>query len=646
MKRIQQLQEDVINQIAAGEVIERPASVVKELVENSIDAGASKIEIEVSQGGRYLRVSDNGSGIEADDIMLAFNRHATSKIISETDLWDLRSLGFRGEALASILSISKVSCTTKTKEADNGIKLTNLENGELKTVSIGCAVGTTIEISELFYNVPARLKFLKRPTTEVAAVVEVLQNIAIAHPEVAIICKNQNKIALKTSGSNDLCLCLNEIFSKDLLKHLLLINAIDEGEKYFVNGVVTDPTFTKSNRKSIYIIINGRFIKCPILTKAVERAFEDKMPSGRFPLAVINLILPPGKVDVNVHPTKKEVRYEAANSIFGFVNYAIRKALQEGDFYLQEKNDLSQQIKEQEQHEMIEQQNSELLNGSIDVEEKKLSPINNIEKAYVVKQKEPIKLEQVKQPERIQPPVSEAVSNSTVEYYAPLSEEDVLTSVKKEQQSSRQLSINPILKSTKEPERKNWHIIGQVFNTYIIVQTDNSLQIVDQHIAAERAIYDKLKRQEHHVAGQRLLIIEQLDLSLEHKALLEEYATQLENWGYEFEQTKDNKIAITQVPQLLTNKDQKHIFEEIISFLENGDTIQSIEDNILKTMSCHAAIKAGDFLSNKEMEEIISSWLKSDYPYTCPHGRKICHEIDIKDLSGYFDRQLNCIGSI
>lgn len=643
MKRIQQLQDDVINQIAAGEVIERPASVVKELVENSIDAGATKIEVEVSQGGRYLRVSDNGSGIEADDITLAFSRHATSKIVSETDLWELQSLGFRGEALASILSISKVSCTTKTKDAENGIKLTNSENGELKTVSIGCAIGTTIEISELFYNVPARLKFLKKPTTEIAAVVEVLQNIAIAHPEVAITCKNQNKIALKTSGSNDLCLCLNEIFSKDLLKHLLLVNAIDEGEKFFINGVVTDPTFTKSNRKSIYIIINGRFIKCPILTKAVERAFEDKMPSGKFPLAVINLILPPGKVDVNVHPTKKEVRYDAANAIFGFVNYAIRKALQEGDFYLQEKKEPQQELIEPVE---VEQQKVEPQKPSIDIEEPKSSLIKNIEKAYVVKQKEPVKLEQVKQFQERQPFVSEATSKASIEYYAPLKDDDKPKLEPKEEPTSQQLVINPIVQSKDEPERKNWHIIGQAFNTYIIVQTDNSLQIIDQHIAAERAIYDKLKRQEHNVTGQRLLIIEELDLTLEHKALLEEHATCLENWGYEFEHTKDNKIAITQVPQLLTNKDQKHIFEEIISFLENGDSINTIEDNILKTMACHAAIKAGDFLSNKEMEEIISQWLKSDYPYTCPHGRKICHEIDIKDLSGYFDRQHNCIGSI
>lgn len=642
MKRIQQLQEDVINQIAAGEVIERPASVVKELVENSIDAGASKVEIEISQGGRYLRVSDNGSGINADDITLAFSRHATSKIVSEKDLWELHSLGFRGEALASILSISKVTCTTKTKDAENGIKLTNLENGELKTVSIGCAVGTTIEIAELFYNVPARLKFLKKPTTEVAAVVETLQNIAISHPEVAIICKNQNKIALKTTGSNDLCFCLNEIFSKDLLKHLVLINAMDEGEKYFIDGVVSDPTFTKSNRKSIYIIINGRSIKCPILTKAVERAFEDKIASGRFPLAVVNLILPPDKVDVNVHPTKKEVRYEAANSIFGFVNYAIRKALQEGDFYLQDKKDQKQELIQQGQP---EQQKIESQREPIIVEDRKHSPIANIEKAYVVKQKDPVKFEQEKLFEEKKPYISNVDSTATVEYYKPLNEEDDLKPAKNPEKPSLQLSIDPIIKCGEEQKRKNWHIVGQVFNTYIIVQTDNSLQIVDQHIAAERAIYDKLKRQEHTVTGQRLLIIEELNLSYEHKALLEEYAVQLENWGYEFEQTKDGKIAITQVPQILTNKDQKQIFEEIISFLENGHSINSIEDNILKTMACHGAIKAGDFLTGREMEEIISQWLKSDYPYTCPHGRKICHEIDIKDLSGYFDRQHNYIGS-
>lgn len=645
MGRIKVLDENVINQIAAGEVIERPASVVKELVENSIDAGATKVEVEISQGGRYLRVSDNGSGIHPDDIKLAFNRHATSKIENEKDLWKLQSLGFRGEALASILSISLLTCTTKTKEDGNGLKLINTESGELKTSPIGCANGTTIEISDLFYNVPARLKFMKKDTTEVAAVVEVVQNLAIAHPEVAFICKNQNKIALKTTGSNDLCVCLNEIFSKDLLNHLLMVNAIDEMEKYFVSGVISDPTFTKSNRKSIYIIINGRFVKCQILTKAVEKAFESAIPSGRFPLAVINLMLPADKVDVNVHPTKKEVRYEATNSIFGFIHFAIRKALQDHQYCLKCKKEEPAPAEKAAQP--IEHQKTET--------PQKLAPQCPLNIEKFDEQTRIINLKSEKPVQKYPNiPAKKEEIEQAIKFYAPAKEgsDDIkpqdphlrVSSTKEE--SGYQLEIDTIKQSSSETTQKSWQIIGQAFNTYIILQSDEGLQIIDQHIASERAIYDRLKAQKRQIAGQRLLIFEEIYITLDQKALLEEYADKLELWGYEIEFTSDDKISLKQIPQMLTGKNQTDVFEKIISLLEDGGALESIEDNIYKTISCHAAVRAGDILSIKEMEEVISQWKKTAYPYTCPHGRKICHSIPLKELSNLFDRQSNYIGSI
>lgn len=627
MNRIKILNDYVINQIAAGEVVERPASVAKELVENSIDAGATKIEVEISQGGRYIRVSDNGAGIHPDDISLAFSRHATSKINSEKDLWNLNSLGFRGEALASILSISHLTCITKTNASESGTKAVSLDNGELDITNIGCATGTTIEVNDLFYNVPARLKFLRSHKTEVAEIIDILQCLAIAHPEVAFVSKHQNKVLLKTSGSGDLPICLNELFPKDILNHLLMLNAIDEREKLFISGVITDPTFTKPNRKSIFTVINGRFVKCPIILKAVERAYDNKITSGKFPLAVLNLILPTDKVDVNVHPTKREVKYTATNNVFAFINYAVKKALEEGDFYIKKSHSITEDKAKEEALKLIKSHD----------EQEKASP-----QAKDFKSKRVYDVPK----DRILP----SLSHSAFELYTPLEESIVVDDTQNapidvvsilNEEETEQLIIHPEIIPDAIKDRKQWLIVGQVFNTYIIIQTDDGIQIIDQHIASERAIYDQLKRKELQIAGQRMLIFEETDVTLEQVALIEEYSDLLKKWSYEIEQTEPGRVIIKQVPHLVTGRNQKEIFEDIVSLLENGHSLDLLEDNLTKTIACHAAIKSGEILTLKEMEQIVSQWQKSDYPYTCPHGRKIAHNITIKELSSYFDRQLN-----
>lgn len=642
MPAIKKLDENVINQIAAGEVIERPASVIKELVENSIDAGATKVEVEIMQGGRTLRVADNGSGITSEDLELAFSRHATSKISEEKDLWKLNSLGFRGEALASIISISKLTCLTRTESSDNGYKLVNSDNGSFKITPAGCAVGTTIEISDLFYNVPARLKFMKKHTTEAAAILDTLQHLAIAHPEVSITCRNQSKTVLKTTGSNDLCLCVSEIFSKDLLNHLLQINAVDEVEKYFVNGVVTDPTFTKNNRKSIYIIINGRYVKCPIILKAVDRAVADMMPSGRFPMAVLNLMIPPDQIDVNVHPAKREVRYKATNSIFGFIVYAIKKAIKEMELCVECSKEQEQQIKES-----IEQQ-TEIQKAEIADSREPVGQVSPVKSAAV----KPIRIEQqesLKESAGVKEPVSkqsqekeqvvvlekilpkEEVSQKALEFQAPLEKKPF-------EREPEQLEIKPVAREKNVEAPKDFKVIGQVFNTYIILENKDGLQIVDQHIASERALYDKLKKQEQAIAGQRLLLEQKLQLSVDQVELVDEYTEVFEYWGYEIEKNDTAELSIKQVPQMVAGKNHKELFNEILAMLEQGGGIETIEDNILKTIACHSAVRAGDSLTTREMELVIEQWNASDYPYTCPHGRQICHKISLKELASYFDR--------
>ena len=325
MARIVQLSKNVINQIAAGEVIERPYSVVKELTENSIDAGASKISIEISNECRNIRVADNGSGIHPDDILLAFSKHATSKITSGEDLYSVRTMGFRGEALASIISISKVTCTTRTKDFDYGTKV-ECENSEVKKAQTGCAVGTIMDIRDLFYNIPARLKFLKSPKTEFSYINELIQSIALAHPDVSFELKNNGKIVLKTTGQGDTLQTAKEIFGEETAKNLKEVLKTDKISNLKISGYISTPDYTRSSKKDYYTYVNSRSVKCPIFQKAIDMVYRDLIGS-KYPFVILNLEIPPEDVDVNVHPQKKEVRYKNPNQIFNFIYSSIDMAL-------------------------------------------------------------------------------------------------------------------------------------------------------------------------------------------------------------------------------------------------------------------------------------------------------------------------------
>ena len=315
MARIQQLSKHLINQIAAGEVIERPASVVKELVENSVDAGSTKISVEINNDCRDIRVADNGCGIHPDDIMLAFSKHATSKIRTDEDLFDIHTLGFRGEALSSIISISRLTCTTRTVDFETGTKV-KCENSEVKQTETGCAVGTIMDIKDLFYNLPARLKFLKSSNTEFSYIQELVQAIALAHPECSIELKKNGKTVLKTSGQNNLLQTVKEVYSSDIISSLKEVLKTDQLSGLKISGYVSTPDYTRSSKKGYHIYINGRTVKCPVFQKAIDTAYKSLIASGKYPFVILNLEIPPSDVDVNVHPTKKEVRYKNTNQVF------------------------------------------------------------------------------------------------------------------------------------------------------------------------------------------------------------------------------------------------------------------------------------------------------------------------------------------
>lgn len=584
MRRIKQLSSHLINQIAAGEVIERPASVVKELVENSIDAGATKISIEVLNECRDLRIADNGSGIHPDDIMLAFSKHATSKIETDEDLFKISTLGFRGEALSSIISIAKLTCTTRTKDSDYGTKV-ECENSEVKKVQTGCAVGTIMEVKNLFYNIPARLKFLKNPKTEFSYIQELVQALAIINPQVSFELKNNGKILLKTTGLNEPKSTIREVYSQEVTDNLKEVLKTDNLSGFKISGYVSTPDFTRSSKKNYHIYINSRMVKCPVFQKSIDTAYKNLIGFGKYPFVVLNLEIPPSEVDVNVHPTKKEVRYKNTNQIFNFIYSAIDMAL--SNIYFGQVN--------------------EARTASFQDAVRALPSIKPEESDDVYVQEE----------ELVQ---YNLLSSKDVELENQTSENNLST----ESQPSNHLNLQ-----TSE------NIIGQYKNTYILIEKEDGLEIVDQHIAEERFIYEKLQSQKE-PASQLLFISDILTVSATEAELIKENKEKFKKFGYGIEFTKNNELIFKKVPQMLSKVNPKELLADILENL-SGDMSQ-LEEKILMTVACKASVKAGQKLNIWQMQEIIRNWRTCKKPYTCPHGRPISKVIAHKQIAGFFER--------
>ena len=599
MKRIQQLSRQLINQIAAGEVIERPASVVKELVENSIDAGADRVEVEISKDCLSIRVSDNGSGIHPDDIELAFSKHATSKISNSDDLFDIHTMGFRGEALASIISIAKVICTTRTKDFETGTRV-ECEESNVKSTPSGCAIGTTMEVKDLFYNTPARLKFLKSEKIELSYIAEILQSIAIARPDVSITLIYDGKTPLKTSGSGDLLCVLTEVYSNSIASELRKINKEDELSKLQATGYCSTPEFTRSTKKSIYVFVNGRVVKCPVILKAIDTAYKNLLPSGKYPFVCLNLDLPASDVDVNVHPTKKEVRYKNPNQIFNFIYSSVLGALS-----------VTNKIEETEKQDIV------IPFGNYN------SQTSLIENTFVEQDKNDDDTVYVSEPafQKIQD--SNAQSN--------------ITKTPSYEMSAKQIDFD--IPKTAEVE-ETFNIIGQYRNTYILFEEDNELKIVDQHIADERYIFEKLQEnlKNKDIPSQLLLISDVLPLEAADVELIMDNAEKLKTFGYEIQKVSDTEVIFKKIPQVIAHVKVKDILADIIENLQ-GD-LNNLEEKMLVTMSCKAAVKAGAELNLWQMEELIKKWKTTKLPYTCPHGRPILHTFSEKEIASFFHRNV------
>lgn len=589
MGRIVQLSKNVINQIAAGEVIERPYSVVKELVENSVDAGATKVSIEVANECRNIRVADNGSGIHPDDIILAFSKHATSKISSGEDLYNVKTMGFRGEALASIISISRLTCITRTEEFDFGTKV-ECENSEIKKSQTGCAVGTIMDIKDLFYNLPARLKFLKSQKTEFAYINELIQTLALVHTNVAFELKNNGKTIIKTTGQGDTLQVLKEVFSEDIAKNLREVFKTDKMSGLKISGFVSTPDYTRASKKDYYMYVNSRMVKCPIFQKSIDTAYKSLIGS-RYPFIILNLEVPPEDVDVNVHPTKKEVRYRNPNQIFNFIYSSIDMALSGVT-----ERQIAQPVPEMQQ--------------------RAAEPVRPME----------IKTEDIY--------VTEGENIASV-FKKPVEPKRVIEFPKPQRETQQNLSFEQPKFIQENPIEQEEQIIGQYKKTYILIEREEGLEIVDQHIAEERYIYEKLKKSKN-IDCQLLFISDVIEISPSDKELLSANKDKLEKFGYEIDFISDTEAIFRKVPQLISKVAPKEILADILEHI-SGD-IDNIEEQILITTSCKAAVKANTFLSPFRMQEIIKNWRTCEKPFTCPHGRPISKIIEHKDIAKFFQR--------
>ena len=669
MQKIRLLDSKTINKIAAGEVVESPKSVVKELTENAIDAGASSVTVEIKDGGiSYIRISDNGCGIPKEQVKSAFLRHATSKMTQIEDLEHIFTLGFRGEALASIAAVAQVEMLTKTKDEETGTRIC-ISAGEIEVMEdAACREGTSITVKNLFYNVPARRKFLKKPATESGYVSDLINKIALGHPEVAIQYINNGNTVLHTAGNNDPKTAVFYVYGKDAANNMLPIS-YRKGE-YAVSGLIGKPELCRANRNYENLFINGRFIKNAVVSAAVEDAYKTKLIIGKFPVFVLNLEVEPALVDVNVHPAKLEVRFKNDDEVYEFFYNAVSKALQET--VLIPKAVLEKDKKSREKQPEPEQQMlmEAPIKAEIPVKQAEVPAANPVEKpkmeSIILSKEEKAKLDipKTEKPLETRPaasvggrsvnellkrkPATSVVAQKAEPYLKkePVKQEEPKAEPMKAE-PPKQVEI-PVVTEEKMEEKKpffhDYKIVGQVFRTYWIVEQGECLYLIDQHAAHERILYEELmnKFKEEKVVSQRMLTPLMLNLTPMETEVLRDNKDLLESFGFELEDF-GGKYALRSTPYLLQNPSSVGFFTDILDRLAEERITNVYDTKILAvaTMACKAAVKGHDVLSVREAEALIHQLLKLEHPFTCPHGRPTIIELTRYEMEKMFKRIQN-----
>lgn len=588
MGKIRLLDDVTINQIAAGEVVERPASVVKELLENALDAGATRIEVEIRAGGRHLiRVTDNGSGMERDDAVMALERHATSKIERVDDLTTLTSLGFRGEALASIAAVSHLRLVTATKEGAAGTSI-EAEGGVIKRVQeVGSPPGTTVVVSDLFYNVPPRLKYLKAIPTEASYIADVVGRLSLARPDVSFKLNHGDFEVLFTPGTGDLTEATCAVFGRELCKDLIPV----DGEKgaVRVHGLVGKPENARSNRQSQYFYVNGRPVKSHLVAAALEKAYHTLLPIARFPLAALFVELPGAEVDVNVHPAKAEVRFHAEGEIFRAVFGAVSHALR---------------------------QNS-LLPSWVGGD----NPLPGAAARFAETEGTP----------------AAAVSVQGVLSYQPV---DTVPAAHEE--TAAALALDSGLPRP-SGDRAPVCLDGVLDDTYILASDGNGLVIIDQHAAHERVLYEKyMDTPDGRIDSQSLALSESLDLNYRQYRVVADHVATFEALGYLVEPFGGKSVVIRAVPAVQGINDHRQLLMDLIEQFLTMETFRNpreLREAFIITMSCRAAVKAGDRLTPAERQALVERLWRTQNPYTCPHGRPTMIRLSRDEMDRRFRRR-------
>ncbi|MBC5787247.1 DNA mismatch repair endonuclease MutL [Clostridium facile] len=618
MPKINLLDKNVSELIAAGEVIERPASIVKELLENAVDSGATNVTIEIRRGGKSLiRVTDNGCGIAAEDVPKAFLRHATSKISDQDDLDRIGTLGFRGEALASICAVAKVELLTKPAEQEYGTRYLIQGGEEVSLEPYGCSAGTTILVRDVFYNVPARLKFLKKDVTEANSIQSIVDKIALSHPEVSFQMLREGKQVLHTPGNGDLFAVIYAVFGREFATSLM---KVDSNHKVKVTGFTSIPTQTRSNRSMQHFFINGRYVKSKTCIAALEEAYKGSIMVGKFPACVLELSLPLDSVDVNVHPAKIEVRFSDEQAVFEAVYFAVKQAIAKD-------NQLTQQPEQPQVKPHIErvvfhprQQEQTTLPKKATFQQSK--PDYHSEPEPSINQENYQFLSrssfQKKQPE--QQPVSRLEDRIILE--EPLPEEPKPESVPTPEPLLQQQET-VVMESQQPPEIR---LIGELFQTYILAEIDGMFVAVDKHAAHERILYEELKAQNDHPMERQLLLSPiRLTLSREEYGCVLDHLEQIQHMGFLAENFGDRSILIREIPLVLDQHNCQEVFEDLINNIcqNKKDITPKVLDDLYHSMACKAAIKANDHNTPEELYQLLQRvWTDESIRY-CPHGRPV-----------------------
>lgn len=629
MGRIRILDESVSNIIAAGEVVENPASMIKELLENSLDAESKSIRVEVKNGGRDVAIIDDGVGMSQEDILLSIERHATSKISKKDDLYNLYTYGFRGEALSSISAVSKMTLSSRSEEDEVGSQITVLGGKVTSLKDVQRNRGTTIEIKELFFNTPARLKFLRKPTTEYINIKDIIIQEALSNPDVAIMLILDGKVSIKTSG-NGIDNTIVEIFGKNVLKNM----------KKFKLGYLGNGAIYRSTKDSIFTFINNRMVKSKIVENAVIDGYYTKLMKGKYPFAIIFLDVNPRDVDVNVHPSKKIVKFADEEGIYNYVLKEIEETFTRDDDFV------SPTLQER-----IEKEESKFLDFS---EFEKFTPMKSepqrFEEMLVEKEeKKESKVESIiYEDEELESEEEIPSSNYTetddiIDEYPiqEVKEEESNFKVEEPQEEEKEKASVEVIKPQRFEERKKieFRVIGQVFGTFILVERDGIFEIYDQHIVHERILYEKLKSQYYgtEVSMQQLLVPIRVMVDPRERELIFEEEENFSKAGFEVDRFSDNEILIRAVPMIDFRDSIENIFRNILKNIKENRNVD-IRESILISMSCKGAIKANERLTYEEMEKIVGE-LHEIGEYTCPHGRPIIVKISRDDLEKLFKRK-------